>query len=198
MELFTIGHSTHSLAAFLELLAAHAITAVADVRSSPYSRYNPQFNREILQKTLQKSAIQYVFLGQELGPRSDDPACYVNDKVQYHLLARTELFKQGLQRLKKGMKSFRIALMCAEKDPITCHRTILICRHLRRDGIRISHILEDGSLEDNEDSIKRLMKSLKVPDTHLFKTREEIMEDVYDLQGEKIAHELEPDKKNGA
>ena len=193
MELFTIGHSTHSLERFLELLAVYSITAVGDVRSSPYSRYNPQYNRETLQKELKKKDIQYVFLGKELGPRSSDPACYINGKVQYHLLAGTALFKQGIQRLKKGMESFRIALMCAEKDPITCHRGILICRHLRHEGITIQHILEDGSIEDNEDSIARLMRLLKIQDTHLFKGKEEIIQDAYNLQSEKIAYELDQD-----
>lgn len=191
MELYTIGHSNHTLERFMELLAAHSITAVGDVRSSPYSRYNPQYNRETLQEELNKNGIQYVFLGKELGPRSNDPACYVNGKVQYHLLAMSELFKEGIQRLNKGMESFRIALMCAEKDPITCHRAILICRHLRGEGISIQHILEDGSIEDNEDSIARMMKLLKIQDTNLFKGKEEIIQDAYNLQGEKIAYELE-------
>lgn len=197
MELFTIGHSTHSLERFLELLAVYGITAVADVRSSPYSRYNPQFNRETLQKELKRKGLQYVFLGRELGPRSDDPACYIEGKVQYNLLAGTDLFRKGLERLKKGMESFRIALMCAEKDPVTCHRAILICRHLRGNGLKISHILEDGSLEDNEDSIKRLMKLLKIQDTHLFKAREEIIQDAYDMQSERIAYGPEQDRENG-
>lgn len=191
MELYTIGHSNHTLERFMELLAAHSITAVGDVRSSPYSRYNPQYNRETLQEELNKNGIQYVFLGKELGPRSNDPACYVNGKVQYHLLAMSTLFKEGIQRLNKGMESFRIALMCAEKDPITCHRAILICRHLRGEGISIQHILEDGSIEDNEDSIARMMKLLKIQDTNLFKGKEEIIQDAYNLQGEKIAYELE-------
>lgn len=191
MELYTIGHSNHTLERFLELLVAHSITAVGDVRSSPYSRYNPQYNRETLQEELNKNGIQYVFLGKELGPRSNDPACYVNGKVQYHLLAMSTLFKEGIQRLNKGMESFRIALMCAEKDPITCHRAILICRHLRDEGISIQHILEDGSIEDNEDSIARMMKLLKIQDTNLFKGKEEIIQDAYNLQGEKIAYELE-------
>ena len=191
MELYTIGHSNHSLERFMELLTAHSITAVGDVRSSPYSRYNPQYNRETLQEELNKNGIQYVFLGKELGPRSNDPSCYVDGKVQYHLLAMSSVFKEGIQRLNKGMESFRIALMCAEKDPITCHRAILICRHLRDEGIKIQHILEDGSIEDNENSIARMMKLLKIQDTNLFKGKEEIIQDAYNLQGEKIAYELD-------
>ena len=130
-ELYTIGHSNHSTEKFIELLLKHEITAVCDVRSQPYSKFNPQFNRENIQKELKQSNIAYVFLGRELGPRSDDPACYIDGKVQYHLLAATDLFQQGLKRLLKGILSHRIAMMCAEKDPVMCHRMILVCRYLR-------------------------------------------------------------------
>ncbi len=125
--IYTIGHSTHPSEKFIELLKRHEITAVCDVRSSPYSQFTPQFNRETIQSELKKHGIAYVYLGKELGPRSDDPGCYENGKVQYDRLAKTDLFHEGIRRAKEGMKSYRIALMCAEKDPIMCHRTILVC-----------------------------------------------------------------------
>jgi len=101
----TIGHSNHPIAAFLALLQRHAVTAVADVRSTPYSRFNPQFRREKLQASLAGSGIQYVFLGEELGARSQDPACYDADgRVSYARLAETELFRSGIQRLLAGIK----------------------------------------------------------------------------------------------
>jgi uncharacterized protein (DUF488 family) len=78
--------------------------------------------------------------------------------------------------------------MCAEKDPMACHRMILICRHLRSAGIEINHILEDGSLETNAESEKRLMRTLKIPETSLFETSEDLVQRAYDIQGEKIAH----------
>src|SRR3989304_3669807 len=84
-ELYTIGHSTHSIEEFVKLLTMHSITAVCDVRSTPYSQFTPQFNRELLQKELKIHNISYVFLGEELGARSDNPSCYVNGKVQYGL-----------------------------------------------------------------------------------------------------------------
>ena len=122
---FTIGHSTHPQERFIGLLLKHGITAVCDVRSKPYSRMNPQFNREDLEEALLAQGIAYRFLGKELGARSDDPDCYVGGKVQYDRLAGTELFKQGLKRVIRGLKEdFRIALMCAEKEPLECHRTI--------------------------------------------------------------------------
>jgi uncharacterized protein (DUF488 family) len=196
-ELYTIGHSTHPIEQFLELLSIHAITAICDVRSSPYSKFNPQFNRETLQAELKRKGIAYVFLGKELGPRSDDPACYLNGKVQYSALAKTELFEQGIQRLRKGMASYRIALMCAEKDPILCHRTILVCRQLRDCGLKIGHILDDGSIEEHGDSVRRLLRTLKLQETNLFKSPEEIIEDAYDIQSDKIAYIEVDDSNNG-
>jgi len=188
LELFTIGHSNHPIDKFIELLAMHGITAVCDVRSHPYSSYNPQFNREPFHRTLKGHDIAYVFLGKELGPRSNDPNCYLNGKVQYNFIAETDLFKEGLGRLKNGMKTHRIALMCAEKDPIMCHRTILVCRHLRSDDIKIRHILEDGSIEENEDSIRRLIRELGMQELNLFERTEEVMEKAYHIQGDKIAY----------
>src|SRR6476620_2497616 len=101
--IFTIGHSTHTHDSFRALLRQHQISALCDVRSVPASRYNPQFNRNNLQETLLQAGITYIFLGRELGARSDDPACYENGKVQYDRLSRTELFHIGVERLKTGM-----------------------------------------------------------------------------------------------
>ncbi|MBW1800151.1 MAG: DUF488 domain-containing protein [Deltaproteobacteria bacterium] len=196
-ELYTIGHSTHAIERFLELLKMHGITAVCDVRSHPYSRYNPQFNREPFREVLKKHGVSYVFLGAELGPRSDDPNCYRDGKIQYHLLSGTDIFQEGLRRLKKGMTIYRVALMCAEKDPIVCHRTILVCRHLRSDNIRIMHIMEDGSIEENDDAIRRLMRHLGIQEMNLFESPEEVIERAYDTQGEKIAYG-EKDAENGS
>ncbi|OIP88750.1 MAG: hypothetical protein COS57_16645 [Syntrophobacterales bacterium CG03_land_8_20_14_0_80_58_14] len=191
LELFTIGHSIHSVERFVDLLKMHGVTALCDVRSSPYSRYTPQFNRESLKDALAGHRIIYLYLGAELGPRSSDPTCYENGKVQYNRLAGKEIFQQGLGRLRKGMTTHRIALMCAEKDPLTCHRMLLICRNLRGDDIVIRHILEDGSLEDNRDTEMRLMKQLKIDPADLFSAEADQIQRAYDLQGEKVAYTLE-------
>jgi uncharacterized protein (DUF488 family) len=193
-ELYTIGHSTHAIERFIELIRMHRINAVCDVRSSPYSRYNPQFNRENLQPELKRHGIAYVFLGKELGPRSNDPGCYEDGKVCYDRLAQTHLFQEGLKRVRQGMASYRVALMCSEKDPATCHRTILVCRHLRDKETRIRHILEDGSLEENGVTMRRVMDLLKLPEKDLFTSPEEMVERAYDMQGDRIAYVQENDK----
>jgi uncharacterized protein (DUF488 family) len=172
----------------MQLLKMHAITAIGDVRSSPYSKYNPQFNREHLQQALKDNQIAYVFLGNELGPRSEDPACYVDGKVQYDRLARTDAFQRGLERLRTGMQTYRIALLCAEKDPIACHRMILICRVLRSEPIQISHILEDGRIESLRESEWRLMRELKMRQLRLFESPEDLVQRAYDTQADRIAY----------
>src|SRR3990172_5328620 len=100
--IFTVGHSNHPIVHFLSLLHRYEITAVADVRSSPYSRFNPQFNREPLKDALAEREIRYVFLGEELGARPKDPSCYEKGRVVYNRLASTTLFKEGLDRIKQG------------------------------------------------------------------------------------------------
>ena len=187
--LYTIGHSTHTAQNVINLLRLHGITAVADVRSNPYSRMNPQFNRESFSSVLNASGIAYVFLGRELGARTKDRNCYSQGKVQYDLLARTDLFLAGLERITRGMDNYRVSLMCAEKDPLTCHRAILVCRHLVTHGINVSHILEDGSLENHEDALSRLLDELGLAKQDLFgRSRAEIIEEAYSERGQKIAY----------
>lgn len=192
-ELFTIGHSTHPVDYFIDLLKKHSITAVCDVRSHPYSKYNPQFNREALKEELKRNNIAYVFLGKELGARSDNPNCYIDGRVQYNYLVDEPSFQQGIIRLKKGMKKYSIALMCAEKDPITCHRTILVCREMRSHTKQIKHILANGEIETNQEAEERLLTTLGiVPD--MFKNKNECIEEAYDKQGKKIAY-VEEEKR---
>jgi uncharacterized protein (DUF488 family) len=188
---FTIGHSTHPQERFIALLRQHSITALCDVRSKPYSRMNPQFNREDLEKALLEQGIQYRFLGKELGARSDDPHCYEGGKVQYDRLAETDLFKYGLKRVLRGMKDgFRIALMCAEKEPLECHRTILVARHLAARGIDVAHIHADGRIESHDAALSRLARMVNLPEHDMFHSREELLADAYRRQGERIAYEV--------
>jgi uncharacterized protein (DUF488 family) len=189
--IYTIGHSTHALEHFIHLLTAHGVTAVADVRSRPYSRFNPQFNREDLQAALKDAGVAYVFLGRELGARPDDPSCYLAGTVRYDRLAGTRLFRDGLARVIEGGHRYRIALMCAEKDPLTCHRTILVCRHLAERGVAVQHILEDGRLESHEAAVARLLDELGLGQRDLFRTRDELIADAYAQRGEQIAYTAE-------
>ncbi len=187
--IYTIGHSNHTLEHFISLLKQHDINVLCDVRSDPYSRVNPQFNRETLKAALWKTGITYAFFGKELGARSEDPSCYVRGKVQYDRLAQTALFRKGIDALLQRMEGSRLALMCAERDPLDCHRTILVARHLEALGTGVAHILADSSLETQGEVVARLLRQLKIPDYgDLFRTREVMIEDAYKSQGERIAH----------
>lgn len=194
----TIGHSTHSSERLVELLKAHAVTAIGDVRSQPYSRMNPQFNREPLRKTLKVAGITYVFLGRELGARTEDQSCYVDGKVQYDRLSRTALFQEGLARVEQGAERYRIALLCAEKDPLACHRTILVSRHLVARGLKIAHILEDGRLESHDDALQRLLGEVRVHEQDLFQSRGELIARAYALRGQEIGYVEKPSLPDSA
>ena len=187
-SVFTIGHSTHSLEAFVALLKQHGVTALADVRSAPFSRFNPQFNKQALERGLKAYDIKYVFLGRELGARSEDRSCYENGRVQYVRLARTELFRSGLERVMRGANEHRIALMCAEKEPLECHRTLLVARALDELDVAVDHILADGRLEAHGDAMVRLLDMVWLPHEDLFQSRQELIAQALARQEEKVAY----------
>lgn len=184
----TIGYSTHSLEAFVALLRQHGVTALADVRSAPYSRFNPQFNKEALKSSLKAHGIKYVFLGLELGARSEDRSCYENGRVQYERLARTDLFLSGIERIVRGANDYRISLMCAEKEPLECHRALLVARALAERGVVVEHILADGSLESHEATMERLLDVVGLPHQDLFRSRDELITEALVRQEERVAY----------
>lgn len=184
---FTVGHSTHTVEVFVGLLQAQGVTAVADVRSSPYSRFAPQFNREVLDRHLRSIGVAYVFLGRELGARSQDPACYENGRVLYGRLARTPLFEEGLTRLVRGSRTHQIAIMCAEKEPLECHRALLIARALVERGFAVDHILGDGRVEAHREAMVRLLALLGLPTADMFRSFDDLVREGLALQEERIA-----------
>ena len=185
-RIFTIGHSNHSLEQFLALLSIHGVTAVADVRSAPYSRFCPHFSRDALTVALEAGGIRYSYLGRELGGRSDDPACYEGGQIQYELVARTSVFHEGLARVVGGAASWRVALMCAEKEPLDCHRTLLVAPALVATGVDVAHILADGELETHQRTMDRLLTELS-PNYDLFQPREELLARAMALRARRIA-----------
>lgn len=184
----TIGHSTHQLSEFLTLLRQGGVTAVADVRSVPASRYAPQFNQHSLYKALREEGMKYVFLGEELGARTKDSTCYVNGRVQYSRLAQTRGFMRGIERLEKGVQTEKIAIMCTEGDPLGCHRTVLIARVLVERGIVVKHIYADGRVETHASVMKQLMAKFGLGEDELFRTPDERLEDALNRQEDEIAY----------
>ena len=188
----TVGHSTHPLEAFVALLRRHGVTALADVRSTPYSRFNPHFNRKSLDRDMNARGIAYLFLGRALGGRPEDRSCYENGQVRYDRVARTALFREGIDRVVRGAQDNRIALMCAEKEPLDCHRTILVSRSLVERGVAVAHILADGRLEPHDDAMDRLLDSMKLPRRDLLQSRPELIEQALALRERRIAHAAGP------
>jgi uncharacterized protein (DUF488 family) len=186
--LFTIGHSHHTVERFLALLRQHAIEVVADVRSAPYSQFVPQFNREALEHSLRAAEIRYVFMGEEFGARRKEPECYDDSRqVDFAKVVQTPAFQRGVERITRGVAQYRIALMCAEREPLDCHRTILVARHLSQIGFAIEHIKDDGSLESQAEAERRLIKEHKADQRDLFSEKSP-RDLAYEKQAEKIAY----------
>lgn len=143
--IWTIGHSNHSLEVFLDLLTRHQMDLLIDVRSSPYSRYASQFNREAIRPALQNRGIRYLFLGDVLGGRAEDERFY-DDRghVLYGRVAESPGFRQGIERLLETAAKSRTAILCGEEDPTECHRRLLVGRVLQERGVCVIHLRGDG------------------------------------------------------
>jgi len=147
MDVFTIGHSNVAAERIVELLKQHGIEVLIDVRSVPYSRHNPQFNRDSFQHVLKAAGIEYAYAGQYLGGRPDDPTCYEGEQVQYKLIMDKPWYQKGIDQLIEIARGRRVALMCSEEDPLRCHRHNLIAQTLLKRGVTVLHIRGDGRLE---------------------------------------------------
>jgi uncharacterized protein (DUF488 family) len=185
--ILTIGHSNHPLWRFLELLQAHGVQTVADVRSVPYSRRYRAYNREPLDRELRSHAIEYVFFGFELGARPADSTLYESGRVSYRRLAASPLFRSGLERAISLAQNRRLVLLCAEKEPLDCHRALLVSRELKARGVPVSHILADASLETHEATESRLLDEGGLRQFGLFDINQDLLDDAYARREERRA-----------
>lgn len=167
-HIFTIGHSNHSLENFINLLKRSEIDVVVDVRSAPYSNMYPYFNRESIQVAFKKESIGYLYLGDSIGGRSRDKSVFEDGQIVYSKLAEKADYQSGIRRVMEGSTRFAIALMCSEKEPLDCHRTLLVSRSLVESGAQVSHIHADGKVESHEDALQRLLRSYKLDAPDLF------------------------------
>ena len=187
---FTIGHSTHSIEEFLRLLKSHNIDSIYDVRSSPYSRFNPVFNQSELKDTLSEHSIQYVFIGDSLGGRSNDETDYVEGRVAYDRLKQKTGFTVGIGQVIEASRHHALALLCSEKEPLDCHRFILLSNELSQKGMEVKHILADGKIENQEETIGRLLVRHHLDEADLFRSDEELVAEALHFQELKVAHRL--------
>jgi uncharacterized protein (DUF488 family) len=160
----TFGYSTQTVEQFIDTLKLHAIDVVVDVRSVPYSKYTPQFNQEQIKKALAKANLQYLFFGKEFGARRDEPEAYRNGKVDFEAVKVLPSFLRGVERIASGLsKNYKIALACTEKNPLECHRFLLVSKALQDSlKIEVSHILEKTKLASQAELEKKMLASLNL------------------------------------
>ena len=186
----TVGHSNHPPEAFVNLLVRHGVDEVVDVRSAPYSRYTPHFNHEPLQRTLDDIGIGYTYLGGELGGRPADRSCYDADgRVVYDRVAATDSFDGALRQVIRVADENRLVILCTEKEPLECHRTLLVARALAERGVAVAHIQADGSLESHDDAMSRLLDLHKLPPHgDMFRSRSDVISEALTRQANKFAY----------
>lgn len=149
--IFTIGHSNQSSQEFLKLLCDNFIQILVDIRSRPDSKFANQFNAAILKTTLTNKKIKYLYLGKELGGKPSNPSMYDKEgHALYNVMAQAPSFLKAIQRLLRGLESYRIAVMCSEEDPTKCHRYLLVGRVMGQKGVRVLHIRSDGRVQTDE------------------------------------------------
>ena len=154
---FTIGHSNAPLENLLSLLHGKAIQILVDVRSSPYSRYVPQANREPLEAALRASGLKYLFMGEQLGGHPEGISVRdITGSLDYAKLADSERFREGMRRLMNGVAQYRVCLLCSEEDPGRCHRGLLIGKELKKCGVDVRHIRHTGQVESQAELETRL------------------------------------------
>lgn len=187
-NIFSIGHSNHKIEDLMILLTSNKIEFVVDVRSAPYSKLYPHFNRSSFESYLKNSKIKYLYLGDSIGGRSPMRDDYSNGRVIYKRLAEKEEFKSAIRQIVQISGQHRIVLMCSEKEPLECHRTLLISQEFQKIGIIVLHIHSNGRIESQDQVMQRLLKiwHLEAPD--LFGTDKERIEEALLKQEMKIAY----------
>ncbi len=194
---FTVGHSILEFQNFAALLKDHGVELVVDVRSTPQSARLPHFSMPAFEKLLRDEHFEYLFLGEELGGRPDDADAYRPDGlVNYALRRKSYAFGAGLERLQKELQDHSVAVMCAEEDPLECHRFLMVCPELIRLGIVPQHIRKGSRIESQEAAENRLLADTGfegVAANTLFpEVRTEALEDAYRLQAEKFGFRAKP------
>lgn len=157
--IFTIGYGNRSADDFLKLLRRYGVAVLADIRSKPFSRFRPQFSKHALAGILKEAGIGYVFMGETLGGRPEDPACYTDGVVDYGKVRGREFFGRGLdelERIQREAGGRPVVIMCAELEPQRCHRALLVGAALVERGVEVRHIDERGELVGQEDVEGRL------------------------------------------
>jgi uncharacterized protein (DUF488 family) len=189
--ILTVGHSRHPLERFIALLEAAQVTAIADVRSAPVSRFSPHFNKNALAASLAAQGIAYDFLGKELGGRPERAEMYTQGRADYEKMAASPDFRAGLAELIDIAQRSQVAIMCAEADPLDCHRCLLIGRALAGAGQDVAHILASDEIASQVEIEDRLLEAEHVAeDDLLMRSREERLAEAYRARNRKAAYAM--------
>jgi uncharacterized protein (DUF488 family) len=156
-DLFTIGHSNIAAERFIAMLRSAGADAIADVRSMPVSRFCPWFSEKKLAPLLADAGMNYQFFGDALGGRPRDPSLYRDGIADYEAMAQQAGFRSGLDRLCAEAGRHRLCVMCSEREPLDCHRCLLVARALAMQNVTIGHILHDGRVESHAATEQRLI-----------------------------------------
>jgi uncharacterized protein (DUF488 family) len=186
--IFTIGHSNLDISDFINLLLANKIELVVDVRSAPYSKLYPHFNRNPLEISLTKNSIKYIFLGDSVGGRSNNIKDYSKGRVMYKKIAEKKEYISSINTIIQNSSKYKIVLMCSEKEPLECHRTLLISRSIEAHMVKILHIHRDGQIESQSEGIQRLLKIWKLDSPNLFGEDAERIDEAFTKQESKYAY----------
>jgi uncharacterized protein (DUF488 family) len=207
VPIFSIGHSNHSLARLVQLLQDADVTAVADVRSQPYSQRYPQFNRTELEEGVRQMGIAYAFLGDELGGRPRDFALYDEEgRVDYERVRKSFAFGQGLERLCRALDKYAVVMLCAEEDPMDCHRGLMIGPALIERGLLTTHLRADATHESTAEFEARLLAETNVGTGMLdglfaelisAQERRELVAEAYRMQARRKAFRFRLDQRMG-
>jgi uncharacterized protein (DUF488 family) len=157
IDVFSIGHSNLPAARFVQLLQHAGVQTIADVRSTPASRFCPWFSRKPLEQHLARAGIAYAFYGDTLGGRPGDAHLYCDGVADYEAMAAQSAYGAGLDRLMAAAEQTRVCMMCAEREPLDCHRCLLLARSLAKRGLPVGHILHDGATEPHAATEARLL-----------------------------------------
>lgn len=201
MEIYTIGHSNYTMERLIDMLEYYNINCVVDIRGTPYSKYNIQFDKETIRYTLTNAGFVYIYMGKELAAKRIRKNSYNNEGYSnFEEVIKEEEFKRGVERLKNGCeKGYKIILLGAMQDPIRCHRSILVGRELVKNDFDVKHILDDYSIVTQDDIEEMLLNKyfsnrnqITIEDlTGNSLNNEEMINEGYKLANKEIGYRIE-------
>jgi uncharacterized protein (DUF488 family) len=193
-RIYSVGHSSLSFDQFMSLLESAEVNAIADVRSSPFSKWVPWFSQSQFKESLRRYGVAYSFLGSELGGRPLIASMFKSGVADYLAMAAAPSFLVGLDRLVRGGEKYRIAMVCSERDPLHCHRCLLVSRNLMLRGVETYHIHSDGSQEPQSEAEERLLQEENLHVGDLLAPRSQRLDEAYLRRNSRVAYSVDSKK----